>query len=261
MLRREFWQHRHLLFLLISREIQARYRSSFLGLAWSLLVPLSTIIVYTFAFSVVIKSTWATSSSIPYAIILFAGLIPFNLFSEMINQSPTLILRNPNYVKKVVFPLHLLPFVILGTVVFDSLIGLGIIFLSILFVLKTLPVTVLLLPFVYLPLLLILLGLSWFLSSLGVFIRDVGPAVNIMMRLWFFLTPIVYPLTIVPDRYQFFIKLNPMTFITNSFQNLLLWGQPLAWNEWVIWMIVGIIVCILGYVWFVKTRKGFADVI
>src|SRR5574342_724805 len=204
------WQHRHLIFQLVAHELNARYYTSFLGFLWVLFVPLSTLAIYTFVFSVVFPSAWQHTQSTPYAFILFAALIPFILFSEVVNRSPGIILSHPNYVKKVVFPLHILPVVALGSSFVDSLVSLVLLVTGLLLFGQGLPWTVLLLPLAYLPLLLITLGAAWFLAAFGVYVRDTGPAVNILTRLLFFLTPIVYPLERIPQRFQWIMKLNPL---------------------------------------------------
>lgn len=250
-----------LIIQLVSRDLKARYYTSFLGFFWSLIIPLSTLAIYTFVFSVILPAAWQSSNSIPYAFILFAALIPYTLFSEVINRSPTIILSHPNYVKKVVFPLHILPVVALGTAFVDSLVSIFLLLIGILISSHDLSLTILLLPLAYLPLILLTLGASWFLASLGVYVRDMGPAVNIFTRLWFFLTPIVYPLERVPERFMWIMKLNPLSLVVESFRNVLVWGKPLDYTEWITWVLIGTFVSILGYYWFIKTRTGFADVL
>ncbi len=149
----------------------------------------------------------------------------------------------------------------LGSALVDSLVSVALLLIGILVFSHGISWTILLLPLAYLPLLIITLGLSWFLASLGVYVRDIGPAVIIFTRLLFFLTPIVYPLERVPEKYMWIMKLNPLSMIVDSFRNVLLWGEPLNWVEWGIWVVLGFAVVILGYVWFSKTRTGFADVI
>ena len=220
-----FWRHRHLVRQLIAREIGARYRASFLGFLWTLIVPLSILAIYTFVFSVIFKSAWPGNVLLPFSIILFAGLIPYTLLSDVLNRSPMLILNNPSYVKKVVFPLPVLSMVAVGTALVDSLIMMALLLVGILIFAHSLSWSVLLLPLVYFPLLLITLGLSWFLASLGVYIRDVGPIINIAMRLLFFLTPVVYPIERIPERFRWVMALNPLAFIVDAFRDVLLWGN------------------------------------
>lgn len=259
--RNQIWQHRHLLLQLVLHELKARYYTSFLGVLWVLILPLSTLAIYTFVFSVVLPSAWQNSGSIPYAFILFAGLIPFNLFSEVINRSPGIILGYPNYVKKVVFPLHILPVVVLSSALVDSLVSMVLLLIGMALWSQHLPWTVLLLPLAYLPLLLLTLGTSWILASLGVYIRDVGPAINILTRFLFFLTPIVYPLERIPPAYLWIMKLNPLSAVVETFRDVLLWGRMFSWVEWSAWTLAGIVILAVGYLWFMKTRTGFADVL
>jgi lipopolysaccharide transport system permease protein len=255
-----FWDQRHLIFQLIEHEIKARYYASFLGILWTLIIPLSTLIIYTFVFSVIMRSAWSGDDT-PFAFILFAALIPFTLFSDVINRSPSIILSHPNYVKKIVFPLHILPVVVLGSALVDSLVSLALLLAGLLLFSHSLSWTILFLPLAYLPLLLITLGISWFLASLGVYVRDAGPAVNILTRLWFFVTPIVYPMEGIPERYLWLIKLNPLSMIVDAFRRVILWGNPLPWTDWAVWTFIGGVTAVLGYVWFIKTRAGFADVL
>jgi lipopolysaccharide transport system permease protein len=249
--------YRYLIIQLIARDLKARYYASFLGFLWVLLIPLSTLAIYTFVFSIILPSAWQNTSSIPYAFILFAALIPYTLITDVINRSPTLILGHPNYVKKVVFPLQILPMIALGT----ALISIVLLLVGILISTQSLSLTVLLLPLAYLPLLLLTLGISWFLASLGVYIRDIGPAIGIFTRLWFFLTPIVYPLERVPQNYVWIMKMNPLSMIVESFRSMLLWGIAPNWFEWFIWVVIGAFVAMVGYFWFLRTRTGFADVL
>lgn len=256
-----FLQYRQLIIQLIVHDLKARYSTSFLGGLWVILIPLSTLAIYTFVFSVILPPAWQDEKNAPYVFILFAALIPYTFFSEVINRSPIIILGYPNYVKKVVFPLQILPIVILGGAFVDSLISILMMLAGMLIFLHGIPMSVLLLPVVYVPLVLITIGLSWFIASLGVYIRDLGPAIGIITRLLFFLTPIVYPLSQVPARYLWIIKLNPLSIIVESFRSVLLAGSMLNWFEWSIWTVIGLIIAVMGYYWFMKTRNGFADVI
>ena len=193
--------------------------------------------------------------------ILFAGLIPYTLLADVLGKSPSLILTKPSYVKKIVFPLEILEIVVVGVALVQSFIGFGLLLIGVLFFAKTLFLTIFLLPIVLIPLILFVLGTGWFLSSLGVYLRDVKEAVSILLRVWFFLTPLVYPITQVPDRLLWVMKLNPLVFVVEALRNILLWGKFFSWTEWAVWTFIGIIMAVLGYIWFDKTRKGFADVL
>jgi len=220
--------------------------------------------IYTFVFSVVFQSRWGTNaetSKVEFALILFAGLIVFNVFSEVISRSPSLITSNVNYVKKVVFPLEILPIVALGSALFHALISLIILVLGVYLALGVINWTIFLFPLVIFPLLLVILGMSWFLSSLGVFVRDVGQIVSVIIPALMFLTPIFYPITSIPKELQFLYYFNPIGYVVEDTRRVLVWGELPHW-DWVSYgIVIGVIVAILGYKWFKKTRKGFADVI
>lgn len=257
------WRHRYLISSLIKREIIGRYRGSILGLLWSFFNPIFMLAVYTFVFSVVFQARWTTveESRALFALVLFAGLIIFNLFAECINRAPTLILTNVNYVKKVVFPLEILPWVILGTALFHSLVSFLVWLLFSLFVIGTPPLTMLFFPLILLPLLLLIVGLSWLLASVGVFLRDVSQFVTIITTMLMFLTPIFYPLTAIPDNYQALILCNPLAYVVEQGRGLLIFGQLPDWKIYCALTLGTFLLAWGGFAWFQKTRKGFADVL
>lgn len=259
------WRHRELIGQLTRREITQRYRGTLLGVFWSFLTPLLMLVIYTFVFSVVFQAKWGDinrSTDVgQFALTLFAGLIPFNVFAEVITRAPSLILQVPNYVKRVVFPLEVLVVVAVGCALVHSVISVGILLLGSGLCLGFLAPTVVFVPLAYLPLLLLCLGLGWFLASLGVYVRDTGQTVTIVMQVLFFLTPIFYPLSAVPAQFQFVMYLNPLTTVVESFRRTLLWQQQLAWAPFVVWTTVTAVLALLGYVWFMKTKHGFVDVL
>lgn len=256
--------HTSLIKQFIKRDIAARYKGSYLGILWSFVTPLLMLTIYTFVFSVVFQARWGTegeTSKVEFALLLFSGLIVFNLFSEVISKSPSLVTSNANYVKKVVFPLEILPIVALGSALFHSLISLVILILASFMFLGQIYWTILLLPIILLPMLLITLGLSWLLASLGVFIRDVGQIVGVMVPALMFLSPIFYPISSIPDELQFLYYFNPISYVVEDARRVLIWGEMPHWDWFGYGMLIGSIVFTLGYIWFNKTRKGFADVI
>lgn len=256
-------QHRGLIVSLIRRDVVGRYRGSALGLLWSFFNPVLMLVVYTFVFSIVFKARWTagSDSKTEFALVLFTGLVVFNLFAECILRAPGLVLGNVNYVKRVVFPLEILPIVALGSALFHMAIGLvvWIVFYVIFFGIP--PLTSLLFPLVLLPLLLMTLGLSWFLASLGVFLRDVGQVVGVMTTALMFLSPIFYPITTLPDQYRLLVQLSPLTITVESSRSVLVWGDGINWSEWGACLLASSVVAWLGFAWFQKTRKGFADVL
>ncbi|MDT8421807.1 MAG: ABC transporter permease [Desulfuromonadales bacterium] len=258
------WRHRDLVRVLVKREVLGRYRGSVLGILWSFFNPVFMLAVYTFVFSVVFRARWSEAgdeSRAKFALILFAGLLIFNLFAECLNRAPTLILNNVNFVKKIVFPLEILPWVAFGTALFHALISFGVWLLFSLAVIGPPMLTVLWLPLLLLPLLLLTLGLSWLLAALGVFLRDVAQMVGIVTTTLMFLSPIFYPLAAIPERYQPLILCNPLTLIIEQARGVLIFDTPPVWSGWTVLTVVAALVAWLGFALFQKTRKGFADVL
>jgi lipopolysaccharide transport system permease protein len=261
---RHLWQRRELIVQLVRREVSQRYRGSYLGVLWSFVTPLLLLLIYTFVFSVVLNArlgrTGDNASLGEFALTLFAGLIPFNVFSDVVNRAPRLILNAPNYVKKVVFPLEVLPVVALGSALVNSIISAGVLVLGNLVFRQSLSPTLFLLPLAYLPLGLLCLGLGWLLASLGVYIRDLGQGIGLVVQMLFFLSPIFYSVTALPEPMRRLYAFNPFTMILTSFRQTILWGQALDWGMWLVWTTLTAVLALLGYMWFMKTKKGFADV-
>lgn len=258
------WQYRDLIFQLTRRELESRYKGSFIGLGWSLIHPLLMLCVYTFVFSVVFRVRWgmqANENSVDFALALFVGLISFTIFSDVVNSAPLLVLSNVNFVKKVVFPLEILIVVRLLSALINALFALLVLLCGIIVVNHAIHWIVLLLPIVWLPLILLTSGCSYFLASLGVFVRDLGAAVSIFTTMLFFLTPIFYPLHAVPEQFRLFSRLNPLAILVEDARGVMLWGTLPDWPVFLITLIVSLLICISGFVWFVKSKKTFADVI
>jgi len=258
-----FWRNRSLIRALIQREVIGRYRGSFLGLLWSFFNPIFMLVVYTFVFSVIFKARWSTGSEskTEFALVLFAGLLVFNLFSECIGRAPGLILANVNYVKKVVFPLEILPWVALGSALFHSIVSIVVWLVAYTILFGVPHYTVLYLPIVFIPLILLIMGLSWALSALGVYLRDVSQFIGIILTTLMFLSPIFYPISALPEKYHPFLLLNPLTTALSQVRDVLFWGNPPDFQVYAIYLIVTSCVAWLGFVWFQRTRKGFADVL
>ena len=257
------YKHRQLITSLVRREVIGRYRGSVLGLLWSFLNPVFMLAVYTFVFSVIFKARWAAGdeSKAEFALVLFAGLLIFNLFAECITNAPGLIIANDNYVKKVVFPLEILPWVVFGSALFHMGISLVVWLLFSLVIFGLPPLTALLFPFMLLPLMLLIMGLSWFLSSLGVYLRDVSQVVGIVVTATMFLTPIFYPLSIVPPNFRKIVYLNPLVYIVDQVRSLLIFDKGIDLTSYALLLLASLFLSWLGFAWFQLTRKGFADVI
>lgn len=262
---KSLWRNRHLIVQMTKREVVGRYKGSSLGLAWSFFNPVFMLTVYTFVFSTIFKSRWGGvsdgGSKTRFAMILFVGMIILGLFNELINRAPGLILSNVNYVKKVVFPLEILPVITMGAALFHGIISLGVLLIALLLLNGYLHWTVVFIPLILLPFVILSIGLSWILASMGVFLRDVGQTIGIITTVLMFLSPVFYPMSAVPERFRPFIMVNPLTFIIEQARQVLIWGHLPNWTGLGLYTFTAIITAWAGYAWFQKTRKGFADVL
>jgi len=261
---KSFFQHRELILQMIKREVVGRYKGSVMGLFWSFINPVLMLVVYTFVFSVVFKAKWGVGtqeSNTDFAVILFVGLIVHGLLAEVLNRAPSLILSNVNYVKKVVFPLEILPVVSLGAALFHSFVSLIVLLIALIVLNNFLYWTVILIPIVLFPLLILTLGIAWMLASLGVYLRDIGQTIGIITTVLLFLSPVFFPFEAIPEKYQIYILANPLTFIIGQAREVLIWGRQPDWIGLSKYTLVSICILWFGYAWFQKTRKGFADVL
>ena len=259
------WRNRYLIWQMSRREVLGRYRGSILGLTWSFFYPVLMLAVYTFVFSVVFRMRWgglgAAEGKAQFAIILFVGMIVHALLAEVLNRAPTLILSNPSYVKKVVFPLEILPVVAMGSALFHALVSLLVLVMAMLLTGAGISSTALLLPLILLPLVILVLGGAWFLSSLGVYLRDVGQTIGVITTVMLFLAPVFYPIDALPEQYRPWLYLNPLTFVIEQARAVLVWRHAPNYPGLVLYWLVAVAVAWGGYLWFQKTRRGFADVL
>jgi lipopolysaccharide transport system permease protein len=263
-LAKTIWANRSVISQLTVRESTGKYKGSVIGLGWSLFHPILMLAVYTFVFSVIFKSRWAesaTESRFDYAIIMFVGIIIHGILSDVFNKASTLITSNVNYVKKVVFPLEILPIISLGAALFHAGISLLVLLTAYVLINGTLQATLLLLPIIILPFLLLVLGLAWIIASLGVFIRDTSQTISIITLVMLFLAPVFYSVQTVPEDYRALINLNPLTFIIEQSRNVIIFGKQPDWTGLLGYSVTGFLIFWFGYMWFQKTKKGFADVI
>lgn len=262
---RSLRHNRQLIFQLARREVSSRYKGSMLGIAWSLFTPIFMLAVYTFVFSEIFKSRWGgggeAGGRAQFALVLFTGMIMLNLFNEVLNRAPGLIIANVNYVKKVIFPLEILPVVATLSALFNALISLAVLLAAFLACNLYLHWTIIFIFPVFLPLVILTLGLAWFLAALGVFLRDVGQTIVIVTTALMFLSPIFYPLSAVPARFQPYVLANPLTFMIAQARDVLIWGVMPDWLGLGAYMAGACVVACAGYAWFQYMRKGFADVL
>jgi lipopolysaccharide transport system permease protein len=257
------WAQRQLLRQLTNRAVQMRFRGSVLGLLWAILNPIFMLLVYTFVFSVIMKIRWnGQGSTFFFAMNLYCGLIVYGIFAESVGSASIQILSNPSYVKKIVFPLEILPLAGLAASVFFNLFGLVILLFCVQFFVQPLSIHIVALPIVWLPLLLLSCGLSWVVAALGVLVRDVGQLIIIFLQVLFYLCPIVYPLARVPVSMQrIYMLLNPMAIYVEQTRAVVL---DRSWPQWN-WMpqsyLISLVAFIFGYYVFMRATRGFADVI
>lgn len=256
-------RNRALILALTKREVIGRYRGSLMGIFWSFLTPVFMLAVYTFVFSFVLKARWnvASDSKAEFALILFSGLLVFNFFSECLLRSPTLIVSNINYVKKVVFPLEILSCVTLGAALFHTAISFLVWLVAYIIVYGTPHITIFYLPLVFLPLIFFTAGVTWALASLGTYLRDISQLVGIVTTTLMFVSPIFYPATALPEQYRKFLYLNPLTPVIEQVRAVLFWGTAPDLAVTGALTLAAAVFAWLGFYWFQKTRKGFADVL
>lgn len=259
-------RHASLIRQMARRDAVGRYKGSILGLTWSFFNPLLMLAVYTLVFGVIFRSRWgmgsdSPTSSVDFALILFVGMIVHGLFAEVLNRAPGLILAHSNYVRRVVFPLEILVPVSLLSALVHTTISLLVLAGALLLSRGSIPPTAALLPLVLLPLLVLTLGLGWFLSSLGVYIRDIGHVVGVLTTVLLFLSPMFYPVEAVPEGFRTAIRMNPLTLIMEQSREVLIWGRTPDWTALGLYLVGGTLVAAGGFWWFQRTRKGFADVL
>ena len=261
---RNLWRQRGLILQMTKRDVIGRYKGSVMGVMWSLFNPLFLLVIYTFVFSVVFKARWGTGpveSKSEFAILLFVGMIVHGLFAETLNRAPGLILNNVSYVKKIVFPLEILPAVAICAALFHALVSVFV--LAVVFIVLNgyLQWTAVFLPLVLLPLIVLTLGIAWALASLGVFLRDVAQPIGLIMTLLLFASPVFYPITALPDYIRPWLMLNPLTFVIEQARAVLIYEKTPDWVGLAIYSLVSVLIAWIGYAWFQKTRKGFANVL
>lgn len=260
---RNLLAHRYLIAQMTQREVLQRYRGSMLGIVWSFILPLVMLAVYMFVFSVVFKTRWGLEqeSELQFGVILFSGLIVHGLFTECLTRAPGLITGNVQLVKKVVFPLEILPLITLCSALFHFVVSLIVLVVFMLIAGFNIPSTAILVPIVLAPLALLTLGMNWFLASLGVYLRDISQMVGVVATILLFMSPIFFPISRIPEKWQIFIYMNPLTTIVIELRKVLMWGELPDWQSLGLYSVVGLLSLVFGYWWFGRTRRGFADVI
>lgn len=260
---RSLMEHRSMIMRLVQREILTKYRGSLFGVAWTLLLPLMMLAVYTFVFTEVFEARWglATGNKAMFALAIFSGLVFYTFFAECALKAPGLMLANPGFINKVVFPLEVLPVVSALATLFNALASMIVLCLAAWVLTGHLYVTV---PYAFamlLPLLVICIGVGWLLSAVGVYIRDIGLIIAPITTGLLFLIPVLYPLSQVPERWRSFVRANPLTYLIESARGAILEGHAPDMLHY-LWLLLGALVfAVLGFLAFNKARRGFADVV
>lgn len=256
-------KYRSITFELAKRDVLGRYRGSSFGLLWSLISPFLMLSVYTFAFGFVMKAKWpqVAGGEHHFSIILFIGLIIHGVFSECLTRAPTLVTGNPSFVKRVVFPLEILPWPPVYSALFHAGMNLLVFILLRLIMEGTFDWTIVLIPVVLVPLVTITLGVSWIFAALGVYLRDISQITGVLSTAMLFISSAMIPVQQLPAPYQTLFRLNPLTFLIDQARAVALWGQMPDWIGLGAYSLGGLVLMYVGYGWFMATKKGFADVL
>lgn len=256
----DIWRNRYLLGQLIKRDVLLRYRGAMFGVLWIFLSPLIMLAIFAFIFGHIFQARWPQQEGgIPFWLLLYSGLTAFNMFAETISRSSTSVRGYPSFVKKIIFPVNILPVVPLGA----ALIHAGFNFLLLVAALAWsghLHTSILLFPLLIIPMLLLALGLSWFLAAWGVFLKDMTQIVPVFVQMLMFLSPVFYPISAVPEKLRLFYQYNPLSTVIEASRSAVS-GQAIAWYAWWIALVLCLILGILGYAFFQHSRDEFADVL
>ena len=258
---RELWNFRQLISIMVRRDFLGRYRGSLMGAFWPVINPLGHLMLYTFVFCIVLKVKFSNDPSTSnFAIYLMTGLLPWGALAESLARSTTAILEVPNLVKRVVFPLEILPWVLVVSSMLSAAVGMTLLVPAACIYLHTVHWTIIFLPLIVLSQVLLIGGLSWFLASIGVFVRDVRHMISLLLSVWMYMTPIVYPAKAIPANLHFLCWLNPMAGIIGDYRRVILEGVPPDWSVFALYTTMAVFAWWIGFNFFYKTKRSFADV-
>ncbi|MBI1764539.1 MAG: ABC transporter permease [Acidobacteria bacterium] len=255
-------EHRGLISSLVKRDLTNRYKGSVMGLAWTIITPAIQILIFTVIFAGIFNARFGNETSqFGYAIYMFCGMLPWIAFSEGVQRSATALTENVNLVKRVVFPIEALPVNLALSAIAQQLFGTLVLIVVAAMFEHTLSPTMLLLPLLLVPQLLVTVGLGWLAASFGVFIRDTAQFTQLVLMAWMYLTPILYPEKVIPAQYRWLVELNPLAALISSYRRILLEGRLPDWRGLAITMAFALVCFGVGYWWFERTKKAFADVL
>jgi lipopolysaccharide transport system permease protein len=259
-----------LLITLVQRDLSARYKGSVLGNFWTLIQQLAQLLIYTYVFSIVLKvklnqthlpASPLAGNNLLFALWLFAGLIPWTAITGSLIPAASSVIAQPNLVKKVVFPLTLIPLVPIMTAFIDSTIGLTMLIVTLGLFAQTLHWTILLLPLVWMPQLLLTAGIGYMVASLTVFLRDIPQTLGVSLNFLFYLTPIMYPQDLIPLPFRDWMRWNPFAVLAELYRDLALWGSLQHGWEWLYLWVISAIVFWAGSWMYRRLSPAFADVL
>jgi lipopolysaccharide transport system permease protein len=251
-------RHRYLLGQLVKRDVLLRYRGAMFGVLWIFLSPLLMLAIFAFVFGHIFQARWPEQrEGLPFWLILYCGLIVFNVFGETVSRAPTAVRGFPSYVKKIIFPLDILPLVPLGAALVHAAFNF-LILAAALAITGNLSAGILLFPMLLLPVVLLAIGAAWFLAAWGVFIKDMSQIVPLFVQMLLFLSPVFYPASAVPPGLTFIYNANPIGAVIEAARAAII-GQPIAWPAWSAALALGIAVAILGHAFFQHARDEFPD--
>lgn len=256
------FQHRYLIGQLTRRDVLLKYRGSYLGVGWSFLYPLLLLLSFTFVFGKILGSRWPQPEghAVPLALIMYCGLIVFNVFAEVAGAAPRLIHGYHSYVKKIIFPVEILPVVLVVTACIHAVINLVILLIAIA-LFGDLHPTLLLTPIMLLPMLFFAFGIAWLLAAAGVFVRDLIHVMPVLVQISMFLSPVFYGVSSVPGYLQWFYHINPLSAVIENLRRVVLWGEMPHWGNWSITLAISLITAVIGYLFFKHGKEEFADVL
>lgn len=257
----DLWAFRHLIAVMVKRDLLGRYRGSMMGFFWTIIKPLGELLLFTFVFSVILKVKFgAIGGTSNFALYLMAGLLPFGAVSESLGRCTSVMAENPNLVKRVVFPLEVLPLSLVASAMISEVIGISLL-VGIAAIMGYPPhATIAFVPLVLFSQFLFITGLSWLLSGLGVYLPDLRHIMPLALQAWMYCSPIVYPASSLPQNFKFLLWVNPIGGIVTDFRRILLEGNLPDWQIYGVYTAIGVAAWFFGFFFFSKAKRSFADV-
>jgi lipopolysaccharide transport system permease protein len=261
--RKELDQRKYLFWQLVNKDIRIRYQGSVLGMLWSVLLPLLMLIIYTFVFSEIFKAKWNidTGNKFEFAMVLFCGLCIYNMFSDVLNRSTSLIEINQNYVKKVVFPIEFMPVVITFSALFNCVISIGVLIAANYILTRHVYLMALFTPLILLPHIIFCIGIAFFMSAISVYLKDMASLASIIAMIGMYISPVFFPLSAVPGKFRFVCMLNPMTYSIENMRNILLYGTMPNLKYFCVTLVASFVIYLVGQWIFMRAKSGFADLL